>query len=286
LDARSPGAKGAYPAQREERNQRDRIFGKRSPYHDLAVDLAAAEDNAIARCECQAATNAAASHLDCFQFGPQHRIAQIVNPTNIKAAPGAREPSFGPLSDRGEKLPSAPNEDAGSSLWIHAPDPIQAGPSAWQHPRSLSRRWHRHGNAASGATSRNSNAGEPLCDRVPRNRRRRRMLRKGLIAKGLIAIAGLVLIAGTFDPRPADARGGYRGGGGRAVAVRGAGGGRAVAVRGGYRGGYRGAYAYRPGVAVGAAALGAAAIGSAAYNNQSNCYDAYGNYICGGYRRY
>jgi hypothetical protein len=115
------------------------------------------------------------------------------------------------------------------------------------------------------------------------------MLRKGLIAKGLIAIAGLVLIAGTFDPQPADARGGYRGGG-RAVAVRGAGGGRAVAVRGGYRGGYRGAYAYRggyrPGVAVGAAALGAAAVGSAAYYNQNNCYDAYGNYICGGYRRY
>ncbi|MDI3562447.1 hypothetical protein [Bradyrhizobium sp. Arg816] len=120
------------------------------------------------------------------------------------------------------------------------------------------------------------------------------MLRKGLVAKGLIAIAGLVLIAGTFDPQPADARGGYRAGGGRAVAVRGPGGGRAVAVRGGYRGGYhggyrggyRGAYAYRPGVAVGAAALGAAAVGSAAYYNQRNCYDAYGNYICGGYRPY
>jgi hypothetical protein len=58
-------------------------------------------------------------------------------------------------------------------------------------------------------------------------------------------------------------------------------------VRGG-RYGYRGG-AYR-GYGVGAAAVGAAAVGAAAagaYYGGGGCYDAYGNYICGGgYRPY
>jgi hypothetical protein len=106
----------------------------------------------------------------------------------------------------------------------------------------------------------------------------------------LAALAALVLLTASLIPDDAYARG--RGGGGfhrgGAVAVRGARGG-AVAVRGGrvagyrgygYRGGYRG-YGYRGvgAAAVGAAAVGAAAVGGAAYRR--NCYDPYGNWICG-----
>jgi hypothetical protein len=46
--------------------------------------------------------------------------------------------------------------------------------------------------------------------------------------------------------------------------------------------GYRGGYYPRRGY--GAAAVGAAAVGAAAYGAYNNCYDAYGNYICGQYR--
>ncbi len=54
----------------------------------------------------------------------------------------------------------------------------------------------------------------------------------------------------------------------------------------GGRYGYRGG-AYR-GYGVGAAAVGAAAVGAAAAGAyRGSCYDAYGNYVCGGgYRPY
>lgn len=110
----------------------------------------------------------------------------------------------------------------------------------------------------------------------------------------LIASAAAAMLLITFTPDVADARGGaraggYRGGGavraggyrGGAVAVRGYRGG-AVAVRGGR-------YGYRPygvgAAAVGAAAVGAAAAGAAYYGSGSGCgYDAYGNWVCPGYR--
>ncbi len=102
----------------------------------------------------------------------------------------------------------------------------------------------------------------------------------------LAPLAAVVLLTAFLIPDDAEARAGYRGGGGYrggAVAVRGPRGGGAVAVRGagyrgygGYRGGYRG---YGVGAAaVGAAAVGAAAVGTAAYRR--NCYDPYGNWIC------
>ena len=54
--------------------------------------------------------------------------------------------------------------------------------------------------------------------------------------------------------------------------------------------GYRGGYYPRRGygaAAVGAAAVGAAAAGAyGAYGAYNNCYDAYGNYICGQQYRY
>ena len=51
--------------------------------------------------------------------------------------------------------------------------------------------------------------------------------------------------------------------------------------------GYRGGYYPRRGY--GAAAVGAAAVGAAAYGAYgayNNCYDTYGNYICGNQYRY
>ena len=102
----------------------------------------------------------------------------------------------------------------------------------------------------------------------------------------LVPLAAVVLLTTCLIPDDAEARrggGAYRGGGGYrggAVAVRGPRGGGAVAVRGG---GYRGGYGYRGygvgAAAVGAAAVGAAAVGGAAYRR--NCYDPYGNWICG-----
>ena len=108
----------------------------------------------------------------------------------------------------------------------------------------------------------------------------------------LAGLAAFVLITASLIPDAADARAGYRGGGGGyrggAVAVRGPRGGGAVAVRGGGYG-YRG-YGYRPGygaAAVGAAAVGAAALGAAAYSRRGCGYDAYGNWVCpGGYYGY
>jgi hypothetical protein len=130
-----------------------------------------------------------------------------------------------------------------------------------------------------------------------------------MFRRALAILAGAVLISTTIAIDNADAFRGGRGGGGfrgGAVAVRGGGfrgggyRGGAVAVRGGayrggaYRGGYRAAYragAYRGArygayrgygrAAVGAAAVGAAAAGAAYYGYNRNCYDAYGNYICG-----
>ena len=108
----------------------------------------------------------------------------------------------------------------------------------------------------------------------------------------LPVLAALVLVTASIIPDDAFARrggGGYRGGGGfHGGAVR-AGGvhrggvyaGRVGAGRVGYRGGYYPRRGYGA-AAVGAAAVGAAAYG--AYGAYNNCYDAYGNYICGQYR--
>ncbi|MGY2909675.1 hypothetical protein ACVWVY_008696 [Bradyrhizobium sp. URHC0002] len=111
-----------------------------------------------------------------------------------------------------------------------------------------------------------------------------------MLRRVLIASAALAMVLVTSFPDYAFARGGVRAGGrGGAVAVRGPRGG-AVAARG-YRGGavaVRGArYGYR-GYGVGAAAVGAAAVGAAAAGAyRGSCYDAYGNYVCGGgYRPY
>ena len=101
-----------------------------------------------------------------------------------------------------------------------------------------------------------------------------------MLRRVLIASAALAMVLVTSFPDYAFARGGMRAGGrGGAVAVRGPRGG-AVAVRGG-RHGYRG-------YGVGAAAVGAAAVGAAAAGAyRGSCYDAYGNYVCGGgYRPY
>jgi len=101
-----------------------------------------------------------------------------------------------------------------------------------------------------------------------------------MLRRVLIASAALAMVLVTSFPDYAFARGGMRAGGrGGAVAVRGPRGG-AVAVRGG-RYGYRG-------YGVGAAAVGAAAVGAAAAGAyRGSCYDAYGNYVCGGgYRPY
>ena len=87
----------------------------------------------------------------------------------------------------------------------------------------------------------------------------------------LIASAAVALLLITTYPDDAFAR---RGAGVRAGGYHGG----AVAVRGG-RYGYRG---YGVGAAVGAAAVGAAATG--AYYRSSCGYDAYGNYVCPGYR--
>ena len=97
-----------------------------------------------------------------------------------------------------------------------------------------------------------------------------------MLRRVLIASAALAMVLVTSFPDYAFARGGMRAGGrGGAVAVRGPRGG-AVAARG-YRGG-----------AVAAAAVGAAAVGAAAAGAyRGSCYDAYGNYVCGGgYRPY
>src|SRR4051812_33715736 len=101
-----------------------------------------------------------------------------------------------------------------------------------------------------------------------------------MLRRVLIASAALAMVLVTSFPDFAFARGGVRAGGrGGAGAVRGPRGG-AVAVRGG-RYGYRG-------YGVGAAAVGAAAVGAAAAGAyRGSCYDAYGNYVCGGgYRPY
>jgi hypothetical protein len=113
----------------------------------------------------------------------------------------------------------------------------------------------------------------------------------------LPVLAALVLVTASLIPDDAFARrggGGYRGGGGfHGGAVRAGGVYRGGAVRAGRVGrvgyaGYRGGYYPRRGygaAAVGAAAVGAAAYGAyGAYNN--NCYDTYGNWICGSQYRY
>jgi len=120
----------------------------------------------------------------------------------------------------------------------------------------------------------------------------------------LPVLAALVLVTASLIPDDAFARrgggGGYRGGGGfhgGAVRVGGVHRGGAVHAgrvgRPGYAGrpiaGYRGGYYPRRGYGYGAAAVGAAAVGAAAYGaygSYNNCYDAYGNWICGTQYRY
>jgi hypothetical protein len=113
----------------------------------------------------------------------------------------------------------------------------------------------------------------------------------------LPVLAALVLVTASLIPDDAFARGrgggGYRGGGGFHGGAARVGGVRGGAIHAGRVGrvgyaGYRGGYYPRRGygaAAVGAAAVGAAAYGAyGAYNN--NCYDTYGNWICGSQYRY
>ena len=111
----------------------------------------------------------------------------------------------------------------------------------------------------------------------------------------LPVLAALVLIAASLIPDDALARGrgggGYRGGGGfHGGAARVGGVHRGGAIHAGRVGrvGYAGR-GYYPRRGYGAAAVGAAAVGAAAYGaygSYNNCYDTYGNYICGNQYRY
>ena len=112
----------------------------------------------------------------------------------------------------------------------------------------------------------------------------------------LPVLAALVLVTASLIPDDAFARrgggGGYRGGGGFHGGAARVGGVRGGAIHAGRVGrvgyaGYRGGYYPRRGY--GAAAVGAAAVGAAAYGAYgayNNCYDTYGNYICGNQYRY
>ena len=112
----------------------------------------------------------------------------------------------------------------------------------------------------------------------------------------LPVLAALVLVTASLIPDDAFARGrgggGYRGGGGFHGGAARVGGVRGGAIHAGRVGrvgyaGYRGGYYPRRGY--GAAAVGAAAVGAAAYGaygSYNNCYDTYGNYICGNQYRY
>jgi hypothetical protein len=205
----------------------------------------------------------------------------------MSAATGSRrrceaKPFLLPFSHKGRR-------EAGRFAWLCASRPCQGGTASSSQSFDLgqapvqsesnpARGWMRIGLVAARTLGPNQQEGSAMFRYV------------------LPVLAALVLVTASLIPDDAFARrggGGYRGGGGfHGGAVRAGGVYRGGAVRAGRVGrvgyaGYRGGYYPRRGY--GAAAVGAAAVGAAAYGaygSYNNCYDAYGNYICGGQYRY